>query len=229
MLAGGFPIGSSSVLIGPPWRAYRAKAAPLCATNRRTPASRAAASSASVPLVRSSLVLASVLSRLRLNFTFASAVAWCMIAPGWFSSTAVRTARGSSRSSISGFAPSVRSRSALAGELWVPITSWPASINWGTSRLPIAPLPPVTKTRIVTFLWFWSQLADFAVRLLVLRGYRRAEHREAMVIRGRRVETTDGGSAFAPAKPPGVGAGAGGAENDALTPGALDVLSTRGA
>ena len=40
--------GSSSVLTGPPSRAYR-KLAKLWATNRRTPASRAAASRASVP------------------------------------------------------------------------------------------------------------------------------------------------------------------------------------
>ena len=62
-----------------------------------------------------------------------------------------------------GFAPSVRSSSALAGELWLPITSWPASISWGTSRLPIAPLAPVTKTRILSSLsFFWSHPADLA-------------------------------------------------------------------
>ena len=50
-----------------------------------------------------------------------------------------------------------------AGPGAVPITSWPASINWGTSRLPIAPLAPVTKTRIVSSLsFFWSHLADLA-------------------------------------------------------------------
>ena len=80
--------GSSSVLTGPPSRAYRPKPATLCATNRRTPASRAAASSASVPVVRSSFVRATVLSRLRLNFTFASAVASWTIASGSLSSTA---------------------------------------------------------------------------------------------------------------------------------------------
>jgi hypothetical protein len=37
----------------------------------------------------------------------------------------------------------------LPGDLNVPITSCPRSINWGTSRLPIAPLAPATKTRIV--------------------------------------------------------------------------------
>ena len=62
----------------------------------------------------------------------------------------VDTALASSRSTITGFAPSVRSSSALDGELWVPITSCPASINWGTSRLPIAPLAPVRKIRIVS-------------------------------------------------------------------------------
>ena len=32
----------------------------------------------------------------------------------------------------------------------VPITSCPASISWGTSRVPIAPLAPATKTRMTS-------------------------------------------------------------------------------
>ena len=66
-----------------------------------------------MPFVRSSFVLAATLSMLRLNFTFASAVASCTIASGSLSSTASRTAPASSRSSITGFAPSARRRSAL--------------------------------------------------------------------------------------------------------------------
>jgi hypothetical protein len=50
------------------------------------------------------------------------------------------------RSTITGLTPSLRSRSALAGEWWLPITSRPASISWETSRVPIAPLAPATKT-----------------------------------------------------------------------------------
>jgi hypothetical protein len=89
---------------------------------------------------------------LRPNFTSASAVAWCTIASGSCASTAARTARASRRSSLTGAAPSVRSASALDGVLWVPITSWPASISCGTRRRPMAPLAPATKTRIVSSL-----------------------------------------------------------------------------
>jgi hypothetical protein len=100
---------------------------------------------------------------LRPHFAFASAVAWCTIASGSFSSTALRTALASSRSTSTGFAPSVRSSSVLPSEWWVPITSWPASINWGTSRLPSAPLAPATKTRIVSsFSLLLSHPADLA-------------------------------------------------------------------
>jgi hypothetical protein len=81
---------------------------------------------------------------LRPNFTFASAVASWTIASGSFSSTDLRTARASSKSSLTGFAPSACSRSTLDGELWVPITSWPASISCAISRVPIAPLAPAT-------------------------------------------------------------------------------------
>ena len=44
-------------------------------------------------------------------------------------------------------APKARSRSSFWGDVKVPITAWPRSINWGTSRVPIAPLAPATKTR----------------------------------------------------------------------------------
>jgi hypothetical protein len=43
-----------------------------------------------------------------------------------------------------GSAPSARMRSAFPGDLEVPITSWPRSVNVGTSLVPITP-----KTRIV--------------------------------------------------------------------------------
>src|SRR5439155_19049873 len=49
--------------------------------------------SASVPLARSSLVVANALSKLRPHFAFASAVASWTIASGLLSSTALRTPR----------------------------------------------------------------------------------------------------------------------------------------
>ena len=103
--------------------------AKLCATSRRTPASRAAASSASVPSVRIRFVSPKLRSRFRENRTFASAVASWTIASGSAPSTALRTARASSRSRATGFAPSARTRAALDGDMNVPITSCPASIN----------------------------------------------------------------------------------------------------
>src|SRR5918992_4998388 len=75
-----------------------------------------------------------------------------MIASGSASRTALRTAPGSSRSSTTGSAPSARTRSPCPGDRNVPSTSWPRSISRGTSRLPIAPLAPATKTRIMSFL-----------------------------------------------------------------------------
>src|SRR5215216_953331 len=73
--------GSSSVLTGPPPRAYL-KLAWLWATNRCTPPSRAAARSASVPSRRSRLVCSKLRSRFFENCTSASAVAWWTIASG---------------------------------------------------------------------------------------------------------------------------------------------------
>src|SRR5918992_587527 len=78
-----------------------------------------------------------------------------MIASGSASSTALRTAPGSSRSRVIASAPSERTRSALSRDVEVPITSWPRSANLGTSRVPIAPLAPATKTRIMCFLSVW--------------------------------------------------------------------------
>jgi hypothetical protein len=99
------------------------------ATNRRTPASRAAASSASVPSVRSRLVRAKLRSRLLPKRTVARAVAWWMIASGSARRTASRTARASSRSSATGCAPSACARWSFPGDLKVPITSCPWSMS----------------------------------------------------------------------------------------------------
>src|SRR5215472_1475693 len=116
---------------------------------RLVPASRAAASRASVPSVRSRLVSAKVRSSFLEKPRPASAVAWWMIASGLISRMARRTAPGSSRSSATGCAPSTRTRSALPGDLNVPITSCPRAVSWGTSREPIAPLAPMTMTRMI--------------------------------------------------------------------------------
>src|SRR5205823_6069997 len=67
--------------------------------------------------------------------------------------TAARTAAGSSRSSTTGSAPSARSCWALPGVWTVPVTSWPWATRWGTSRAPIAPLAPATKTRTLPSSW----------------------------------------------------------------------------
>src|SRR3954453_2521467 len=104
--------------------------------------------SASVPSVRSRFVATKLLSRFLVNFAFARAVAWWTIASGAAPRTDFRTAWGSSRSSLTGFAATRRPRSALCGDVEVPITSWPRSISWVTSRVPMAPLAPATKTRI---------------------------------------------------------------------------------
>ena len=45
--------------------------------------------------------------------------------------------------------PERSTRAAFAGDLEVPMTSWPRSIGWGTSRVPMAPLAPTTKTLMV--------------------------------------------------------------------------------
>ena len=54
----------------------------------------------------------------------------------------------SSTSSTAGSAPSDRSWPALAADREVPVTWWPRSASWGMRRLPIAPLPPTTRTRM---------------------------------------------------------------------------------
>src|SRR6266511_3522309 len=73
-----------------------------------------------------------------------------MIASGRAAATASRTACGSRTSSTIGSAPSRRSRSAFSAEREVPTTSCPRSTSCGTSRVPIAPVAPATKTLIVS-------------------------------------------------------------------------------
>src|SRR5919202_3159764 len=71
-----------------------------------------------------------------------------MIASGRAATTAARVALASSASSTIGSAPSARRCSALPAERELPITSCPRSRSWGTSRVPIAPLAPTTRTRM---------------------------------------------------------------------------------
>src|SRR3989440_9753088 len=159
--------GSSSVLTGPPSRAYRYEAK-LWAMKRRTPASRAASSSASVPSVRRRLVWWKLRSKCLKSLRPVRAVAWWMMASGFASSTASPTAPRSSRSSAAGSAPSAWRRSARSSDRVVPITSCPRSTSFGTSRVPIAPVAPATNTRMV--LSFpsvvrWSVFQDRQVEL----------------------------------------------------------------
>ena len=109
-------------MTGPPSRAYRC-GAKLWATKRRTPASRAAAKSASVPSVRSRLVWAKLRSKCLKSVRPVSAVAWWTMASGLASRTASRTARASNRSSVIGSAPSAWRRWARSTDREVPITS----------------------------------------------------------------------------------------------------------
>ena len=107
--------GSSSVLTGPPSRAYR-KLAKLWATKRRTPASRAAATSASVPSVRSRLVCANVRSRLLREPHVGQRGRLVDDRVGPRGERRPRSRRrASSRSSTIGSAPSARTRSAFRG------------------------------------------------------------------------------------------------------------------
>ena len=82
--------GALSSLAAPPSRAY-GQPPKLCATNRRAPASRAAASRMSVPSVRRRLVAAKPRSRLRVS-SAAIAVSWCTTTSGRAATTAAVTA-----------------------------------------------------------------------------------------------------------------------------------------
>src|SRR5215475_14029137 len=103
---------------------------------RRVPARAAAASRLSVPRVRSSLVTANALSRLRRLRSPATAVIWCTITSG----AAAATAAGS--------APAARTRATLPAALVAAVTSWPAATRPGTRNRPSAPVAPMTNTRI---------------------------------------------------------------------------------
>src|SRR5262249_46944402 len=58
------------------------------------------------------------------------------------------SASPSNASQTTGSAPNSRSRSSFPGERVIPATSCPAATSSGTSRTPITPLAPATKTRI---------------------------------------------------------------------------------
>jgi hypothetical protein len=89
---------------------------------RRVPASAAAASTLSVPRVRSSLVAANALSGLRRLRMPARAVIWCTITSGAAARTAAITASRSNPSRITGSAPAARNCAALPGVLVVAVT-----------------------------------------------------------------------------------------------------------
>ena len=113
-----------------------------------------------MPWVRRRLVWAKVLSSFLEKPPSASAVASWTSASGFEATTALITASRSSRSSATGSAPSAFRRAAFSGDRAVPITSCRAWISWGTSRVPMAPLAPATKTRIMSS--FRSHQRDFA-------------------------------------------------------------------
>jgi hypothetical protein len=69
-------------------------------------------------------------------------------ASGANSTTASHSADRSKTSQTIGSAPSWRNGSPFSGERVIPATSWPAQTSSGTSRTPITPLAPATKTRI---------------------------------------------------------------------------------
>src|SRR5262249_7277434 len=115
---------------------------------RRTPAARAPSSRWSVPSVRSRLVSADSRSnRLGLRMQL-SAVTWGITASGPAPATAARTAARSRASAVTGCAPTALSHDALPASRVIAATSYPPATSRGTSRRPIAPLPPATNTFI---------------------------------------------------------------------------------
>src|SRR5215217_5271630 len=76
-----------------------------------------------------------------------------MIASGSARATASPTDAASSPSMIAGAAPSRRMCSARSGCRVVAVTVCPRSTSCRTSGVPIAPLPPATKTRIGSSGW----------------------------------------------------------------------------
>jgi hypothetical protein len=118
----------------------------LCATNRRAPASRAAASRWSVPSVRSRFVTAKSRSNFfGLPVIAPSAVSWWTTTSGFASATAVRTLSASSPSMTTPVTPCVPRRASPASFRLVPNTSCPAVTSSGPRRLPSAPVAPAMK------------------------------------------------------------------------------------
>src|SRR5580704_13013276 len=117
--------------------------------NRPVPAARAAASRLSVPVVRSWLVTAKSLSKLRKSFSALSEVIWWMMTSGLARPTAVSTASASRPSTMTGVAPSRRISVSLTADRVVPVTSWPAAVSNGTRRCPMTPAAPATNTRMM--------------------------------------------------------------------------------
>src|SRR5579883_997772 len=71
-----------------------------------------------------------------------------MIASGRVAATALFTAAASRTSRTTPSAPSAGRRFALSADREVPMTSCPAARNCGSRREPIAPVAPMTRTRM---------------------------------------------------------------------------------
>ena len=102
-----------------------------------------------MPWLRSSLVTANSLSKLRKLRMLARAVIWCTTTSGCAAPTASSTAWRSRPSTMAGVAPALFSWAALAGERVVPVTSWPAATRLGMRYWPMTPVAPATKTRMM--------------------------------------------------------------------------------
>ncbi len=98
--------------------------------------------------MRSRLVSAKSRSNARRLTRGGMAVSWWTTTSGPACRTAANTASSSSASATTGSAPPARMVSALLGERVIPTTTWPARTIIGTSRRPIVPLAPATKTFI---------------------------------------------------------------------------------
>src|SRR4051794_35355930 len=139
---------ASSLFTGPPLRAAD-QPPKLCATKRRVPIARPAASRWSVPSVRRRLVVSKKRSMWRMSNSPDSAVSWCTITSGSADATAWATESGSRASATAGRAPRLRTRSCFDALLVIPTTSWPRATSCGTSRLPRTPVAPATKIFMV--------------------------------------------------------------------------------
>jgi hypothetical protein len=85
-------------------------------------------------------------SSLRKSIRSGREVSSWTITSGCASATAARSAPVSKTSTTAARAPAARTASALASDLVMPVTSWPAATSFGTSGRPIAPLAPATNT-----------------------------------------------------------------------------------